>query len=179
MRVAMRTTRDDSDVFAQLSNLLGTIDPNAAVVEPVTMEALVNRSSSVFARKFPFILIGSFAVMALVLALVGIYGVVSYGVSQQRRELGIRMALGADARGVVSLFLKRSASMAGLGAIAGIAAAVVSARLVAGMLYGVAPGDPMTYVGAAVLLGAASLSATLIPALRAARVDPTTTLRAE
>ena len=179
MRVTMRTTRDDSDVFAELSNVLGAIDPNAAVVEPVTMAALVNRSSSVFARKFPFILIGSFAVMALVLALVGIYGVVSYGVSQQRRELGIRMALGADARGVVGLFLRRSASMAGIGAIAGIAAAVVSARLVAGMLYGVAPSDPTTYVGAAVLLGGASLSATLIPALRAARVDPTSTLRAE
>ena len=117
--------------------------------------------------------------MALVLALVGIYGVVSYGVTQQRRELGIRMALGADARGVVALFLKRSASMASVGAVAGVAAAVVSARLVAGMLYGVAPSDPMTYVGSAVLLGIASLCATLIPALRAARVDPTSTLRAE
>jgi ABC-type antimicrobial peptide transport system permease subunit len=117
--------------------------------------------------------------MALVLALVGIYGVVSYGVSQQRRELGIRMALGADARSVVALFLKRSALLAIVGAVAGIAAAIVSARLVAGMLYGVAPSDPVTYIGAAMLLGAASLAATAIPALRAARVDPTLTLRAE
>ena len=179
MRVAMRTTHDDSDVFAELSSALGTIDPNAALVEPVTMEALVNRSSSVFARRFPLILIGSFAAMALVLALVGIYGVVSYGVGQQRRELGIRLALGADARGVVALFLRRSALMATVGAGAGITAAIVSARLVAGMLYGVAPSDPVTYVGAAVLLGAASLAATLIPALRAARVDPSSTLRSE
>ena len=179
MRVAVRTTRDDADLFPQLSAALGLIDPNAAVVEPVTMEALVNRSTSVFARRFPLILIGAFAVMALVLALVGIYGVVSYAVSQQRRELGIRMALGADARGVVGLFLRRSAWMAVMGASAGIAAAVVSARLVAGMLYGVAPSDPVTYVGAAVLLGSASLAATLIPALRAARVDPVFALRAE
>jgi putative ABC transport system permease protein len=179
MRVAVRTGRDDPEIFAQLKNALGGIDPNAAVVEPVTMEALVNRSPSVFARRFPLVLIGSFAVMALVLALVGIYGVVSYAVGQQRRELGIRMALGADARGVVGLFLRRSAWMALIGAGAGIAAAVVSARLVAGMLYGVGPTDPVTYVGAAVLLGTASLAATLIPALRAARVDPVFALRAE
>jgi predicted permease len=179
MRVAVRTTRENSDLYAQLSNALGTIDPNAAVVEPVTMEALVNRSSSVFARRFPLILIGAFAAMALVLALVGIYGVVSYAVSQQRRELGIRLALGADARGVVGLFLRRSAWMAIIGAVAGISAAFISARLVGGMLYGVAPGDPVTYVSAAVLLGTASLAATLIPALRAARVDPVFALRAE
>ena len=179
IRVAMRTTRDDPEVFARLSSAVATIDPNAAVVEPVTMEDLVNRSSSVFARRFPLILIGSFAAMALVLALVGIYGVVSYGVGQQRRELGIRMALGADARGVVALFLRRSALMATIGAVAGIAAAIVSARLVAGMLYGVAPSDPVTYVGAAALLGLAAIAATLIPALRAARVDPTLSLRSE
>jgi putative ABC transport system permease protein len=179
MRIAIRTTRDNAEIFAQLSNALGTIDPNAAVVEPVTMKDLVSRSSSVFARRFPLMLIGAFAAIALVLALVGVYGVVSYSVVQQRRELGIRMALGADARGVVGLFLKRSIVMAAAGAVAGIVAAVVSARLVAGMLYGVAPSDPVTYVGASVLLAGASLAATLVPALRASRVDPTVTLRSE
>jgi putative ABC transport system permease protein len=179
MRVAVRTTRDDADMFGQLSSVLGTIDPNAAMVEPATMDDLVNRSSSVFARRFPLILIGAFAAIALVLALVGIYGVVSYSVGQQRRELGIRMALGADARGVIGLFLRRSALMAITGAAAGIVAAIISARLVAGMLYGVAPSDPVTYVGASLLLGVAALAATLIPAMRASHLDPTITLRAE
>jgi predicted permease len=179
MRVAVRTTRDDSEFFPQLSTALGAIDPNAAVVEPVSMADLVNRSSSVFARRFPVMLIGAFAAMALVLALVGIYGVVSYSVGQQRRELGIRMALGADARGIIGLFLRRTAATAMVGAVAGIVAAIVSARFVAGLLYGVAPSDPVTYVGASLLLGAASLVATLIPAMRAARVDPAITLRSE
>jgi putative ABC transport system permease protein len=179
MRVAVRTTRDDTGLFAQMSTALGAIDPNAAMVEPVSMDDLVNRSSSVFARRFPLILIGAFAGMALVLALVGIYGVVSYSVGQQRRELGIRMALGADARGVVGLFLRRSALIALIGAVGGIVAAIVSARFVAGMLYGVAPSDPVTYVGASVLLAGASLVATFVPAMRAARVDPTITLRSE
>jgi predicted permease len=179
MRIAIRTTRDDSEIFSQLSNALGAIDANAAVVEPVAMEDLVNRSSSVFARRFPLILIGAFAGMALLLALVGIYGVVSYAVSQQRRELGIRMALGADARGVVAIFLKRSTMVAAIGAGVGIVAALASARLAAGMFYGVAPSDPLTYLGAAVLLGAAALAATLVPALRATRVDLAVTLRAE
>jgi predicted permease len=179
MRIAIRTTRDDGDVFSQLSNALSAIDPNAAVVEPVTMEDLVNRSSSVFARRFPLILIGAFAGMALTLALVGIYGVVSYAVGQQRRELGIRMALGADPRGVVSIFLKRSAVIAALGAAVGTGAALVSARLVSEMFYGVAPSDPLTYVSASLVLGAAALAATLIPAIRASRVDPAVTLRAE
>jgi len=179
MRVAIRTTRDDAELFTRLSTMLGAIDANAAVVEPASMEDLVNRSSSVFARRFPLILIGAFAAMALLLALVGIYGVVSYSVGQQRRELGIRMALGADARGVVGLFLRRSAVVAMIGAVAGIVVAIVSARFVAGMFYGVRPSDPLTYVGASLLLGVASLAATFIPAMRASRVDPTVTLRAE
>lgn len=179
MRVAIRTTRESSELFAQLSTMLGAIDPNAALVEPASMDDLVNRSTSVFARRFPLILLGAFAAMALVLALVGIYGVVSYSVGQQRRELGIRMALGADARGVIGLFLRRSAVIAVIGSVAGIGAAVVSGRLIAGMLYGVAPSDPLTYVGASVLLGAASLAATLIPAMRATRVDPALALRTD
>jgi len=179
MRIAIRADRSDPNVLRQLSGALESIDPNAAVVDPVTMSDLLTRSPSVFTRRFPLLLIGTFAVTALVLALVGIYGVVSYSVGQQRRELGIRLALGADARSVIALFLRRSAWMAALGAAVGIAAAVLAGRFISGMLYGVEASDPVTYTGTALLLSVAALAATLVPALRAARVDPTITLRAE
>jgi predicted permease len=179
MRVAVRTTRDESDLFAQLSSAVGTIDPNAAVVEPVTMEALVNRSSSVFARRFPLILIGAFAAMALVLALVGIYGVVSYGVSQQRRELGIRMALGARPSSVVALVMRHGAIMAALGILTGLLVARLLVRFVASFLFGVRPGDPLTYASVAVVLALAAVVATLVPARRATRVDPALALRSD
>jgi predicted permease len=179
MRIAIRTNQPNSNLVRQLSSALTSIDPNAAVVDPAMMADILTRSSSVFLRRFPLLLIGTFAATALVLALVGIYGVVSYSVGQQRRELGIRLALGADARSVIALFLRRSAWMAMLGAATGIGAAALAGRFVSGMLYGVEAGDPVTYTAAALLLGAAALAATFIPALRAARVDPTITLRAE
>ena len=120
-----------------------------------------------------------FAATALVLALIGIYGVVSYSVGQRQRELGIRLALGADPRNVIALFLRHSARVALVGTILGVSIALLATRFVSSMLYGVEPSDPATYAAVAALLGAAALAATFIPALRATRVDPTITLRAE
>jgi len=179
MRIAVRGTRPNADLFRELSAALSAIDPSAALVDPATMDDLLTRSPSVFSRRFPLLLVGVFAATALVLALVGIYGVVSYSVGQRRRELGIRLALGADPRNVIGLFLSHSAWMAGLGTAIGVGAALIGTRFVSGMLYGVAPSDPATYVAVAALLSVAALSATFIPALRATRVDPTITLRSE
>jgi predicted permease len=179
MRIAVRGTWPNAHLLRELSTALGVIDPSAAVVDPATMDDLLTRSPSVFSRRFPLLLVGVFAATALVLALVGIYGVVSYSVGQRRRELGIRLALGADPRNVIALFLRHSALMAGLGTAIGVGAALIGTRFVSGMLYGVAPSDPATYVAVAALLSVAALSATLIPALRATRVDPTVTLRSE
>jgi predicted permease len=179
MRIAVRGTRPNTDLVRELSTVLATIDPRAAVLDPATMDDLLTRSPSVFSRRFPLLLVGVFAATALVLALIGIYGVVSYSVGQRRRELGIRLALGADPRNVIGLFLRHSAWMAGLGTAIGVGAALLGTRFVSGMLYGVAASDPATYVAVAALLSAAALSATFIPALRATRVDPTITLRSE
>jgi predicted permease len=179
MRIAVRGTRPTADLTRELSTALGTIDPNGAVLDPVTMDDLLTRSPSVFTRRFPLLLGGMFAVTALVLALVGIYGVVSYSVGQRERELGIRLALGADPRNVIALFLRHSARMAVIGTIVGVGGALIATRFVAGLLYGVGPSDPATYAAVAALLGAAALVAAFIPALRATRVDPTIALRAE
>ena len=179
MRIAIRGTVARADVMRGVSSALAAIDPNAAVVDPATMDELLTRSASIFTRRFPLLLVGVFAGTALVLALIGIYGVVSYSVGQRRRELGIRVALGAAPRSVIALFLRHAASMAGLGTALGIGGALLAARFARGLLYGVAASDPATYVGVAVLLTVAAMCATLVPALSATRVDPTITLRAE
>ena len=179
MRIAVRGTRPSGDLIREISAELGVIDPNGAVLDPVTMDDLLTRSPSVFMRRFPLLLGGMFAITALMLALVGIYGVVSYSVGQRERELGIRLALGADPRSVIALFLRHSAWMAALGTVVGVGGALLATRFVAGMLYGVQSSDPVTYVAVASTLAAAALAATLIPAMRATRVDPTITLRSE
>jgi ABC-type lipoprotein release transport system permease subunit len=100
-------------------------------------------------------------------------------VGQRQRELGIRLALGADPRNVIALFLRHSARVAVAGTILGVSVALLATRFVSSMLYGIGSSDPATYIAVSALLAAAALAATLIPAMRAARVDPTITLRAE
>jgi predicted permease len=179
MRIVVRGTRPSGDLIRELSTALAAIDPNAVLVDPVTMDDLLTRSPSVFTRRFPLLLGGMFAVTALVLALIGIYGVVSYSVGQRQRELGIRLALGADPRNVIALFLRHSARVAAAGTILGVSVALLATRFVSSMLYGIGSSDPVTYVAVSALLAAAALAATLVPAMRAARVDPTITLRVE
>ena len=123
--------------------------------------------------------LGIFAIVALVLAVAGVYSVTSYTVAQETRQLGVRMALGATRGQVVGLVLKRAASLAGIGIAAGSAAAVGVSYVIASLLYGVPPVDPATFVGAAATLGIASMLAAVGPALRAARIDPLRAMRAE
>jgi len=120
-----------------------------------------------------------FGVLALALALVGVYGVMAYTVSQRTREFGIRIALGASARGLLGLVLRQGLRLTGLGALLGLAGALALSRLLASLLYGISPWDPLTFVVAtAGLMGAGAL-ASYLPARRAAKVDPNVALRCE
>jgi predicted permease len=142
-----------------------------------TMSSIV--SDSLAARQFSMILLGVFAGFALLLSSIGIYGVISYLVGQRTQEIGIRIALGARRMDVLRLVLGHGTRMAGLGVLMGMAAALALTRLMATLLYGVSPSDPLTFGGVAVVLGVVALAACYIPARRATQVDPIVALRYE
>jgi ABC-type antimicrobial peptide transport system permease subunit len=131
------------------------------------------------ARRFSMILLGVFAALALLMACVGIYGVISYLTAQRTHEIGLRMALGAERRHVLQMVLGEGAKMAVLGVGIGLAGAFVLARFLANLVFGVSTYDPLTFAGVAGLLVLVALVACFIPALRATRVEPTTALRWE
>ena len=142
-----------------------------------TMESVI--SDSMGARRFAMILLGAFAALALVLACVGIYGVMAYLVGQRTQEIGIRMALGAQQRDVMRLVLWEGARLALLGVAIGLGAALALTRLMARLLYGVSATDPSTFACLAIVLTAIAIAACCIPAQRAMRVDPVVALRCE
>ncbi len=142
-----------------------------------TMDQII--SDSLAARRFSMILLGVFAALALLLSSIGIYGVISYLVGQRTQEIGIRVALGARRWDVLRLVLSHSAKMAALGVLSGLAASLGLTRLMAKMLYGVSPNDPVTFLCVATILTLVALAASYIPARRAMRVDPTVALRYE
>jgi ABC-type antimicrobial peptide transport system permease subunit len=123
--------------------------------------------------------LGSFGVLALVLAAIGIYGVMSYVVAGRTREIGLRMALGGQLRQVRHLILRQGMMLAGSGLILGLAVVFVLARFLTSMLYGVSPSDPVTFVGISFLLAMVALLACYLPARRAARIDPMIAIREE
>ena len=122
---------------------------------------------------------GAFGALALLLSAVGLYGVISYGVAQRRHEMGVRMALGADARRVVGLVVRQGVGIALTGAVLGAATAFAAAPRIRALLFETSPRDPVVYGGVLVVLLAVALLATLVPAWRASRVDPVVALRAE
>jgi predicted permease len=153
-----------------------SLDPDAAVrTQP--LEAAV--SSSLSARRFPMLVLGGFALLALLLAVVGIYGVVSYGVARRRREMGIRIALGADVARVRNLVVRESVAMVVVGLAVGVAGGLALTGMLGSLLYRVSPGDPLTFVAMAGLLLVAGWAAAWIPARAGSRVDPMVTMRAE
>ena len=142
-----------------------------------SMEEII--SESLASRKLTLSLLAIFAMLALVLSAAGVYGVMSYGVAQRRRELGIRMALGARGTDVTSMVLRDAATLAAFGIAIGLVAAAALTRVLAGMVYGVGTRDPATFAVVAAVIGTVAVGASLVPALRAARVDPLTAMRAE
>jgi ABC-type antimicrobial peptide transport system permease subunit len=136
-------------------------------------------SNSIAPRRFSTVLFGALAGLGLLLALVGIYGVITYGVSQRTREIGIRMALGAARRDVLSLVLSQGIKLFLIGAAAGTALALMLTPVMSGLLFGVSAGDPLTFIVCAVFLGLVAVFASYLPARRAASVDPMVALRYE
>jgi len=163
----------DPGVAALRSTLRG-IESDVVMLEPRWMNEVV--SDSVHVTRLALTLLGVFAVIALALAAIGIYGVMSYVVRQRTREIGTRIALGATTRDIVWLVMRPGALIAGVGAVVGGVAAAAAARLLQSILFGTAPSDPATFAAAAAILLAATMTACYLPARRAARVDPARTL---
>jgi len=175
--ILVRVERDPAALAATLRGAVREIEPGLALsgVEPL-VETLAQSTAQ---RRFTMLVLGVFAGVALLLAMVGVHGVLSYTVAQRTREIGIRMALGADRANVGRLVVGQGARMAVAGLALGLVGALATARVLATLLYGVRPTDLATLATVAGLLGAVALGATWLPARRATRVDPTVALRAE
>jgi putative ABC transport system permease protein len=177
MALVVRTASDPQPYVDQIRREVLAIDAEQPIYDTSTMVDVVLRS--VFLPRISMLLLGAFAASALLLAVVGIYGVVSYSVTQRTRELGLRMALGADAGATLRLVMGRSLLLIGVGTLCGLAASIAGARVIAGLLYAIGPLDPLVFAGVSALLAGAGVVATLIPARRATRVDPIVALRIE
>jgi len=175
--VVLRTQGDPTAIMGQVRETVKEIDPRQVIYNVQTMDDVV--ATSYAARRLTMILLGVFAALAVALACVGIYGVISYLVGQRTQEIGIRMALGAQGGDILYLVLGEGTKMALLGAAVGIAASLGLTRMMARQLFGVSAHDPFTYVGVAMLLMLVAIAACYIPARRAMRVDPMRSLRCE
>jgi putative ABC transport system permease protein len=162
-----------NSIRAEVSGL----DPGIAVARLQPMEYLV--SASLATDRFTTSLLGGFAVVALILAVVGLYGVVSYSVSTRLREMGVRIALGAQSGAIRNLVLRWSLSLAAGGIVVGAIGALGVTRLMGGLLFGVGATDAVTFGVVAVVMAAAAVCASLFPAVRATRVDPIKVLKAD
>jgi putative ABC transport system permease protein len=177
MSLTIRTRANAASVAAALRSEITSLDPDLAVGAVRPMETVMSESLS--RQRFSASLLGIFAMIALALSAVGIFGVMSAMVTQRTRELAVRLALGANPRRVLRLVMSQGAALAGIGIVIGLFGAFALSRVVAGMLYDVAATDPATLAGVSLVLAAVALLACYIPARRATRVDPIITLREE
>jgi predicted permease len=175
--LVVRTHGDPGAVYGAVRSLVAQIDPELPVHDMRPMEQVV--AETMASRRLTLWLVGAFAALALVLASVGIYGVMSYAVTERVHEIGVRMALGAQRRDVLRLVVGHGMRHAAIGLLLGSVAAFFAARAMTTLLFGIRPGDPLTYSGIAVVLALAALVACYIPARRATSVDPMVALRYE
>ncbi len=174
--VVLRASGNPAALAPVVRGLVRELEPTAAV-ETVTLSQRV--ANSVDQPRFATTVLGTFAVLALALASVGLYGVLSYNVSQRRRELGVRAALGAARSDLVGLVMREGLTVTGVGLAAGIGGAIVLTRFMAGVLFGVAPLDIVSFVAAPFVLALVAATACLVPARRAAATNPADALRLE
>ena len=175
--LAVRTHGDPGAVYGAVRSLVEQIDPELPVHDMRPMEQVV--AETMASRRLTLWLVGAFAALAFVLASVGIYGVMSYAVTERVHEIGVRMALGAQRRDVLRLVVGHGMRHAAIGLLLGSVAAFLAARAMTTLLFGIRPGDPLTYIGIALVLALAALLACYIPARRATSVDPMVALRYE
>jgi predicted permease len=173
--VVVKTPGDPATVAAGVKRAVQRVDPGLPLYRVRTMETLVERSLA--QQRFTTGLLSAFACAALVLALVGIYGLMSYMVAQSVRELGIRMALGATSGAILARLLTHAAIMTGAGGVLGLAGAAILARVLSGLTFGIGPIDPVAFAAVAVLLGLTGIAAAYFPARRATRIDPIAVVR--
>jgi putative ABC transport system permease protein len=177
MDLIVKSRIEPASLTSSIRRVLASIDRNQPISSISTMNQLVEKSVGI--RRVTLILLGAFSALALVLAGIGIYGVISYSVAQRTKEIGIRMALGAGHQDVIRMILLQGARIASAGLIIGIFAAFGLTRYLATLLFTVSPGDPSTFAMVALVLALVALLACYIPARRALRVDPMTALRYE
>ncbi len=177
MNLTLRTRRDPGAIAAEIETEAGNLEKDLPVFSVLPAEAHVSRAMA--GTRFALLCMLLFGAMGAVLAAAGVYAVMAYSVSQRRREVGIRLALGASPGRIVRLVVGQGLGLAGAGAAAGLGGAFLLTRLLSGLLFGVTPRDPAAFAGTTVLLTGITLLACWIPARRAARVDPTRALKVE
>jgi predicted permease len=177
LTLVVRTVGNPAALAPAVKETVWRFDRNLPISEVATMDQVVADATA--EPRFEMLLLGMFAAVALALAAVGIYGVMSYAVSRRTHEIGIRVSLGASRAGVLWMVLRQGMALAAAGAVAGGAGALLLSRLMTKLLYAVKPTDPVTFVAGVAVLGLVALVATYIPAWRATRIDPVSALRCE
>jgi putative ABC transport system permease protein len=177
MKLVIRVAADLAQVVPALKGQVWGLDRKIPITSAATMAEVV--SESMAQRRFNSVLLGSFSVVALVLAAVGTYSVISYTVNKRMHEIGVRMALGADRHEILGMILGQGLRLALLGLALGLAGALALTRVMTSMLFGVKATDPITFVAVSILLAAMAMLAASMPARRAVRVDPIKALRCE
>lgn len=177
LSLMVRAGRDETAVLARLRRIVSELDPNMPILEAQTMTEMLG--DSIARPRFLTSLSGAFTICAVLIAAVGVYGVSAYWVARRRRELAIRLAVGATPGRLLLIVMARSLRLAAIGTIAGLAVAIAGARVMTALLFATDPRDPVTFVGITLLLAIIAILACVVPALKASRVDPMTTLRAE
>ena len=177
MTLVTRTTSDPSDMIPAVRRAIADLDPNVAIATLNTMEQL--RSSTLARQRFITILLLTFAGAGLLLSTVGVYGVIAQMARRRTREMGIRIALGAPVGRVQWLVVHQGLRLVGLGVLVGTVAGLGATRAMRSLLFGVSPTDPVTFVVVSAILASAALLASWLPAARASRTDPASTLRFE
>jgi predicted permease len=177
--VVVRTSQSEASLLPAMVGAIHEVDPGIGTMNEMTMAGKINQSPSAYIHRSAASLVGGFAFVALLLGVVGLYGVIAYSVGRRTREIGVRMALGAQRKSVYQLILLEAAWLIGIGIIAGLFCAVGAATLIRGLLFGVRSWDAATLAAVASVLAVFALLASYIPARRASQVDPMEALRYE